>query len=248
MRPLNANELLTAWEHGLNQPTLQRALILITAACPELDLDAVARLSIGARDTRLLQLREWMFGPQLLNTAQCPQCAERVEWEGNTKDLCLQTVSDTHSAEEFSLEVDGYRLRFRLPTSLDIAAVMAAAQGDSNIGATALVKRCVVSADRTGKACELADLPEFVLDALSMQIEKLDPQAEIRTTLSCPECSHQWEVLFDIASFLWTEINNWAERTLRSVHRLASAYGWTEQEILNLSPVRRQLYLGMVNR
>ncbi|MEA1978379.1 MAG: phage baseplate protein, partial [Chloroflexota bacterium] len=67
-------------------------------------------------------------------------------------------------------------------------------------------------------------------------------------TLTCPECSHQWEVLFDIASFLWTEINNWAERTLRTVHQLASAYGWAEREILNLSPVRRQLYLGMVNR
>jgi hypothetical protein len=98
----------------------------------------------------------------------------------------------------------------------------------------------------------LADLPQHALDALSQQIEKLDPQAEIRTALTCPACSHQWEVLFDIAGFLWTEINNWAERTLRSVNLLASAYGWTEREILSLSPVRRQLYQGlyqgMVNR
>ncbi len=248
MRPLDASELLNAWEHGLNQPILQRALILITAACPELDSDAVARLSIGARDARLLQLREWMFGPQMFNTAQCPQCGGRVEWEGKTTDLRIQTVGDADSAKEFSLEMDGYRLRFRLPTSMDIAAVMAAAQSDSDIGTSDLVRRCVVSADCTGKACDLTDLPETAFDALSRQIEKLDPQAEIRTALTCPECSHQWEVLFDIASFLWTEINNWAERTLRTVHRLASAYGWTEREILNLSPVRRQLYLGMVNR
>ncbi|NOZ51797.1 MAG: phage baseplate protein [Gammaproteobacteria bacterium] len=248
MRPLDATEVLNVWEHGLNQPTLERALILIAAACPELDSDAVAKLSIGARDARLLQLREWMFGSQLLNTAQCPQCGERVEWEGETTELHIQAVDDADSAEEFNLEVDGYRLRFRLLTSMDIAAVMAAAQSDSNIGSTALIKRCVVSADRTGKACDLADLPQHTLDALSQQIEKLDPQAEIRTELTCPECSHQWEVLLDIASFLWIEINNWAERTLRTVHRLASAYGWTEREILILSPVRRQLYLGMVNR
>lgn len=253
MRPLNATELLNVWEYGLNQPILQRALIIIAAASPELDSHAVAKLSIGTRDARLLQLREWMFGPLLLNTAQCPQCGERVEWEGKTTDLRIQDVGDANSAEEFSLEVDGYQLRFRLPTSLDIAAVMALVQSDSDnsdstIGATALLKRCVVSVDHTGNACDLADLSQPVLDALSQKIEELDPQAEIFTALTCPECSHQWQIPFDIASFLWTEINTWAERTLRSIHRLASAYGWTEREILNLSPIRRQLYLGMVNQ
>jgi DNA-directed RNA polymerase subunit RPC12/RpoP len=248
MRPLDATELLNAWEHGLNQPILQRALILILTACPELDSEAAENMSIGARDARLLRLREWIFGTRLLNTAQCPQCGERVEWEGRTRDLRIQTVDDADLAEDFTLEVDNYRLHFRLPTSKDIAAVMAVAQSDGNTGAMALVKRCVVSADQAGDACNLADLPQHALDALSQQIEKLDPQAEIRTALTCPACSHQWEVLFDIAGFLWTEINNWAERTLRSVNLLASAYGWTEREILSLSPVRRQLYQGMVNR
>ncbi|HSB10234.1 MAG TPA: phage baseplate protein, partial [Blastocatellia bacterium] len=31
------------------------------------------------------------------------------------------------------------------------------------------------------------------------------------------------------------------------VHTLASAYGWRESDILNLSPWRRQLYLTLVN-
>ena len=248
MKPLNAFELLNAWEHGLNQPLLYRALILIAAASPELDTDAVSKLSIGARDARLLQLREWMFGTQLLNTAQCPQCSEQVEWESKTTDLRVQAIDDTESLEDFSLKVDNYQARFRLPTSMDIAAVLATLENDGNTGSTALVRRCIVSAEHDGKACDSSDLPQHIVDALSQKIGKLDPQAEIRTALVCPECSHQWEVLFDIASFLWIEINNWAERTLRTVHQLASAYGWTEKEILNLSPVRRQLYIGMVNR
>lgn len=248
MRPLDASELLNAWEHGLNQPILQRALILVAAASPELDSDEVAKLSIGARDARLLQLREWMFGPQLLSTARCPQCETRVEWEGKTSDLRLQAISDADSADEFSLEADGYQLRFRLPTSLDIISVMAQAQNDASVAATALVKRCVASAVRADNACDFSALPEHVLEALSRQIEKLDPQADISSALTCPECAHQWEVQFDIASFLWTEINSWAERTLRTVHRLASAYGWTLREILNLSPLRRQLFLGMVDK
>ena len=42
------------------------------------------------------------------------------------------------------------------------------------------------------------------------------------------------------------EIHAWAKRTLREVHTLASAYGWSEREILSMSAVRRALYLEMV--
>ncbi len=248
MRPLDATELLDIWEQGLNQPPLQRALMLVTAASPELDADAVAGLSIGARDARLLQLREWMFGPRLLNTAQCPQCLERVEWEGRTTDLRVQAVDDERLAKALNLEVEGFQIQFRLPDSGDVAAVMALPQNEEGSGVMTLIKRCIISAKRRGKTCDVVELPQQVLDVLSRRIEQLDPLAEIRTELTCPECSHQWDVLFDISGFLWIEINNWAERTLRAIDRLATAYGWTEAEILKLSPVRRQLYLGMVNR
>ena len=53
--------------------------------------------------------------------------------------------------------------------------------------------------------------------------------------------------VFDELTVTVTETYDaWALRTLAEVHRLASAYGWREQDILALSPARRQLYLGMV--
>ena len=65
--------------------------------------------------------------------------------------------------------------------------------------------------------------------------------------MSCPGCGHQWEIQFDIVSYFWAELNDWAKRMLRMVSRLAGAYGWSEDHILNMSPRRRQLYLEMVN-
>lgn len=245
MKPLSAAELLDVWEKGLNQPILHRALILLTAASPEMDANAVAELNIGERDARLLQLREWMFGSHLVNTAACPNCAEHVEWENEITDLYVRP-SNLATTKELSLQTDKYNLHFRLPNSNDIAAILDDSKDDSK--AEDLLKRCIVSAERAGKAYNKNRLPKRALETLSHHIETLDPQAEIRINLACPECSHQWEILFDIANFLWHEINSWAERTLSSVHKLAGAYGWSEQEILKLSPVRRQLYLGMVNR
>ena len=74
-----------------------------------------------------------------------------------------------------------------------------------------------------------------------------DPMAEIHLVLDCPCCQHKWEAPFDIVAFLWREISAAARRLLREVHTIASAYGWTETEILALSPARRRIYLEIVN-
>ncbi len=246
MTSLGAEQLLNVWEQGLNQPLLQRALMLLVAAFPDRSPDAFATMSIGQRDLLLLQLRERIFGQPLSNTAICPQCHERVEWQSRIADFVIATDSNTTDASEFELQTEGYQLRFRLPNSLDIDAVAKA--GGAENAAQQLLLRCVLEVEQGGANCANEPLPENVIQALTERIESLDPQADIRINLNCPGCSHSWYALFDIASFLWAEINGWAERTLQIVHRLAAAYGWSEREILNLSPVRQQLYLGMVAR
>ncbi|OEY66748.1 hypothetical protein [Marinobacter sp. X15-166B] len=241
-----AEQLLNVWEQGLNQPLLQRALMLLAVACPDCSPDTLATLSIGERDSRLLQLRARLFGQQLSNTAVCPQCNERLEWQSCIADLLVDTDRADCKAGGFELQTEGYQLRFRLPNSLDVAA--AANAGGAEDAVQQLLLRCVIEIEQDGVNCANAPLPEGVVQALAERMEALDPQADIRTDLTCPECAHHWCALFDIASFLWAEVNGWAERMLHMVCRLAAAYGWSERDILNLSPVRRQLYLGMVAR
>ncbi|MGH8474295.1 MAG: hypothetical protein ACRER2_00740 [Methylococcales bacterium] len=243
MQNLSAADLLNVWEQGLDRSPLQRALIVLAAALPEMTPDAIAEFSIGARDLCLLRVRERLFGSRLVNNAVCPRCSGRIEWEQDIADFVV--ASDyLPAATRLSLEHDAYRLDFRLPNSIDMAEIESVA--DTEVALRRLLKRCVLSVEREGARCDVAQLPEPVVQALGRRIEELDPQAEIRINLSCPDCSHRWDVFFDIAGFLWAEIKEWAERTLHSVHKLAGAYGWTEREILGLSPVRRQLYLGMV--
>jgi hypothetical protein len=123
---------------------------------------------------------------------------------------------------------------------LDVAAAVNA--GDTEI----ILSRCVLHAEQKGEVCAVEELPEYILQRLTEQIEEADPMAEIRLQVHCPTCSKNWEAIFDIGSFLWVEINDWAEGMLRTIHRLAAGYGWSEQDILALNPVRRQLYLGML--
>lgn len=241
MSTLTADVLIDVWERGLNQPLLQKALIVLAAAYPETHPDTLMQLSIGQRDRYLLQLRTHLFGQQLLNSATCPECDERLEWENKVSDFLASSDEKNISADEFQLETKGYSLQYRLLNSLDIATVV-----NNHDAQKQLLLRCLLKAEHSGAECSIDQLPETVLQSLSQQMEALDPLSEIRINLNCPECSHNWNVLFDITRYLWEEINIWAERTLRAIHRLAAGYGWSEQQILNLSPVRRQLYMGML--
>ena len=92
MRPPTALELLTVWENSIDQTSLQKTLNLLSIACPEIDIDSVAKLSIGDRDARLLLLREWLFGPRLINITDCPECSMRIEWDTDIKDIRLQPI------------------------------------------------------------------------------------------------------------------------------------------------------------
>lgn len=79
MRVLSTLELMSVWEQGLNKSLVQRALMLLSAASPEVSIESLAQLAIGQRDNLLLSLREQVFGSQLVSVANCPTCGERLE-------------------------------------------------------------------------------------------------------------------------------------------------------------------------
>ena len=243
MRPLSASELLVVWEHGLAQPPAQRALMLLAAACPDTPPEALAKLSIGQRDAHLLTLREWTFGPKLVSVATCPACGERLELTFNVADI--QVATDAPPTEPLSVSVADYEVRFRLPNSLDVAAI--AKNEDATAAGHLLLERCLLAAHHDGEERSIDQLPTNVVEAIVARMAQADPQADVQLALSCPVCGHQWQVTFDILSFFWKEITVWAPRILREVHLLASVYGWREADILSLSPWRRQLYLEMVS-
>ncbi len=110
----------------------------------------------------------------------------------------------------------------------------------------ALLHSCIIEVRRNGVQASAELVPESVAIELSAHMAEIDPQGDIQLSLVCPKCDRRWDAVLDIASYLWSEINAWALRTLREIDVLATAYGWTETEILRLSPWRRQAYLEII--
>lgn len=244
MRVLSESELLECWENGLNQSPAGHALILLTAAFPDLSPEYLAHLSIGRRDGYLLELRELTFGPKIDGIASCPECKKLQGLTFNVNDVKVSSEIGSH--ETLSLSVDGRELRFRLPNSIDVEN--ASTGGERSDYRFLLLERCLLYTKPENKGETIENLPAHVVAKVEQKMAEADPQADVQLALSCAECDHQWLLAFDIVSFFWSEIMTWAQRTIREVHILASAYGWKESDILTMSPMKRSIYIGMVGR
>ena len=243
MLPFRADQLLDFWEQYLDQPLVRTGIGLLALAEPGTDADTLAGLSISERDEKLLALRTRIFGPGLRSIADCPECSQKVEWENDTGDIFSSVEKPPWPEQEHICEKDGYRICYRLPDSNDLSA--ATGPDVVDVPEDDFLRELILSCTFDGQDCSPGEIPLPVLEALGLCIEKESPFADIRMELKCANCGHQWEVQFDILSYLWQEIRSWAEHTLSETASLALSYGWSEKEILGMSPARRQLYLEM---
>ncbi len=243
MHTPSAAELLDLWERGIDRAPPERAMAMLAAARPEMTGEALRRLTIGERDGFLLTMRDRLFGRTLACVATCPACGETLELTLDHSDLCAGPAPAPGEMQRVA--VDGYDVVFRLPDTDDLIASLES--GDLAAARERLLARCVLRAERE-EATVAAALPTHVVAAVIARMADADPQADIELTLSCPACTQGWGAVFDIVSFLWSEIETLARRLVSEVQTLASAYGWRECDILALSRWRRQLYLDAIDR
>lgn len=248
MRGLAAHELLEIWDQGQGLSPYGRAMLLVASACPEYTRQQVDSFSMGERDTLLAQIRARTFGRDVSTVVTCPACHEQVGVRLDVGEIFPQ-MSETAPSQRRDrppLEIRSreFIVQAALPVVRDVEEI--ASSAGSAQGVRMLLRRCILYAECRGEPCAVDDLPEDVCALIDSRMAEADPQGDVRLALQCPGCEHRWSMLFDILSFLWGEIQICTRRLLREVHALASAYGWTESEILTLSTTRRNAYLEMV--
>jgi hypothetical protein len=233
MRTFSTSDILEMWEKGHRLHPLDRGLLALRMALPYPPED-VANWPLGRRNYALFDLHCKVFGSRLRGWTSCVGCGEKVEFDLDANEL-ISAQEEEHTRPETLTVGDE---RFRLPTSRDLAEVMATS--DPRPAATRLLERC-----RESRAEPLA-FSDDMLEEVEGKLAEADPMADIRLALRCPACGHEWDGTLDIAQFVWAEIESRARRLLWEVHHLARAYGWTETETLSLPAGRRAMYLEMV--
>lgn len=227
----------------MRQHPIDRTLTLLNAATPEESRAALADLNLGQRDARLLTLREEMFGSAIAGIESCQHCGKVLELQVSIAEL-LESSTDPDKPAIHDLVTEDMVLKYRLPTSRDLAIVVN--EPNAEKARNILVRHCIQDINRSGVVIEYDDLSDETIDLLAASLSENDPLAEIMLEAHCPDCEHNSRILLDIGEFFWVEFNSLARRLLQEVRILATAFHWSESEILGMSTARRRTYLEMV--
>jgi hypothetical protein len=234
-------DALALWDAGSGLDEVGRALLLARAASGPDEPDP-AGATIGARDAMLLDLRAAVFGTWVEAVATCPGCGETLELRFPLDRIRAPSIERADGP--IAIRDGEFELTARLPTSRDLTAL--AGCHDVSSARAQLLEQCLIRATRGTDEVEARDLPESAVRALGEALGTADPQADVELGLVCAGCGHHWNAQLDIASFLWTEIEHHALSVMHDVHALARCYGWSEAQILELSPQRRRRYLALI--
>ncbi|MBN1175001.1 MAG: hypothetical protein JXA67_22775 [Micromonosporaceae bacterium] len=245
------HQLLTAWELGIRQGPAERALTLLSAAHVHGSSMDSAHVDVGSREVTLAGLLCQIGGGQVWGSTECCGCCERLDVPVAVDAIAALPVHEPGA--RFTIAVDGEEVAFRLPTTADLDAVAGLAVDEAR---DALLRRClglgVEPEARQGTGPDTGPpgtgvLAAGLVEAVEAALERIAPAGSIRVLIGCPSCGTSTEAAVDLSVLLWAELETLALALLNDIHTLAAAYGWTEDEILRLSPARRAAYLNLAS-
>lgn len=230
MSPALVGRVLDTWERGVDLDVQERASLALGLVG---DVRDPSILTFHERDLALVDVRRSLFGDGFDGVVCCPAC-------GEVFDIRLDLAALDRSppaAEPVRVEVDGYAAQVRPPIAADVSPVTIAAPAEY---AEALFVRCVLEATHHGAPIAADRLPAAVRAAAASALSAQGMEGPY-ADLTCGDCGRDWRAPIDIARGLLDDLDDWARRLLYDIHSLASAYHWSERDIIAL-PMRRRLF------
>ena len=213
---------------------MRRAVNLL-AAVQGVPAAEAAAFDVGTRDVLLAGLFPSVADEQIPACANCPGCGVVLDVPVDVAAVAALPVHEP--GEWLSVLVDGIEVPFRLPTTADLIALGGRPLDRAR---PALLAACL-GLERGQPA---APAPETVA-AVEAAMEQAAPAGAVDLLVRCPDCELDSVLPLDIPALVWAEIEAEASALLRDVHALATSYGWTEADVLDLSPRRRAMYLAL---
>ena len=191
-------------------------------------------LPVGDVDLLVVWDRRERRGDAMIAEGRCGRCLEPVDVRFSLAAYAAHhRPRPTRRAEPVG---DGwFALRsgaavFRLPTVRD---VLSASASDDPRGA--LLARCLRE-----------PISGAVARAVEAAMARLAPTLRAAVSGTCPECGAAFELDVHARELCMTELHRDAIAVYDDVNLIASAYGWSQDEILALPSERRRRYAGTI--
>ncbi len=196
-------------------------------------------LSVGKRIECLLVLALGGAGDTLRFPFKCSGCGADLELELTLTEIAaFQNEAD--QVEVVSVDLSGRRLEFHKLSGRDHESVGEAAFSDELAAATEIIGRLALNADAVER------LAAREIEVIESAMEEADPLVNFNCRIECGECGQANDHEIDLFETALDMLRRAQRRLVLSVHRIASKYHWSEQEIFAVPEWRRQQYLELI--
>jgi hypothetical protein len=221
---------------GTDRPRLVSTLLARCSVDPEVDW---WEQRVGDRIAALLRLVALSDGIDALPVVlRCPQaaCGSDIEIA-----LPLDALDIAAPADPIAVGLaDGRHLTVRRPTGVDQRRWNATRYESRRHAVTAIVHALVVDG-------EVAMDDEPALGAVAAALAEGDPLVDFSVSCVCPACMQAADIPIDLEKLALSRLAAMRRALTGEVHALASAYGWTEAEILAIPRERRARYRALID-
>ncbi|MCB0561872.1 MAG: hypothetical protein H6573_19250 [Lewinellaceae bacterium] len=194
-------------------------------------------LATADRDRLLAAIYKRTYLDKIESAITCEACQSAFDLDFSLDALLTQLQPDKTLEGIARLDDGTFRLaggvHFRLPTGEDELAVLGLSPDEA---AHLLLKRCLLDGDLEQDTARMQEAMQVIAPLMDMDL-----------AACCPECGHQQWVHFNMQSFLLTALLQEQSQLAWEVHRLASAYQWSLNEILDLPRRLRRAYVRMID-
>lgn len=240
---IRLREICGADEQRISDTDTRQAVALLQAlAASEVGdtsgVNAIMRLSSWDRDCLLATLYAQIYGPRVASSLHCDQCTALFDL-----DFDLYELMGNLAPEQCELPIEfvgggkwrwNESITFRLPTVEDECAV---AELPAFEAEARLLARCVEDADA---------LDDATSRELQQLMQALSPVVNLDLDARCPECGNEQQIRFDLQRYLLASLVQDRQQLTYEIHALASAYGWSLSEILQLPRTQRRSLVARV--
>jgi hypothetical protein len=222
---------------GVDRPSLVTALLAHCSETADADTWWAQRVSDRiATLLRLAALSDGVEGFAVRHRCPTPECGTDFEMVVPAAAIAGQPDPDPITVP---LPEGGHAL-VRPPTGEDQRRWSQRPYASQDEAVAAIVGALVI-----GGAVDLDD--DRSRATIAAALAERDPLVDFRVACTCPSCAHPMEFPIDLEAMALARLAAVRQSLLDDVHALASAYGWTEREILAVPPDRRASYIALIH-
>jgi hypothetical protein len=202
-------------------------------------------LKVGKRIECLLTIAALSSDLSIIFKCFNEACNEQIEVDISPGQM-VSLFQEADEKDQCTVQIDGEQIAFRKPTGSDQLEWANTSFKDQNEAIKAMIRTLLL--DESASCSKNIPVSDDWIKPVEGAMKEIDPLVNFSLRVCCPYCEKEFRYEINLEEIILRKLHEAQLNLLKTVHRIASYYHWSEEQIFSLPPWRRSHYLGLIEK